>query len=41
MSTSDDVMELLSDELRASCNQAIDSARRSGRKTVMARDFRG
>ena len=40
MSTADEVIELLSDELRTSCDQAIDHARRSGRRTVMARDFR-
>jgi len=39
MSTSDAVMELLSDRLRALCNDAIRSAQRDGRRTVMERDF--
>jgi histone H3/H4 len=39
MSTSDAVMELLSDRLRALCNEAIRSAQRDGRRTVMERDF--
>ena len=39
MSTSDAVMEVLSDRLRALCRDAIESARRDGRRTVMERDF--
>jgi len=39
MNTSDGVMELLSDRLRALCNEAIRSAQRDGRRTVMERDF--
>ena len=39
MNTSDGVMELLSDKLRALCNDAIRSAQRDGRRTVMERDF--
>ncbi len=38
-STSADVMEKLSDHLRKVCDKAIENARNSGRKTVMARDF--
>jgi len=39
MNTSDGVMEVLSDKLRALCNDAIRSAQRDGRRTVMERDF--
>lgn len=39
MSTSADVIEKLSDHLRAVCDKAISNAQSSGRKTVMARDF--
>ena len=39
MNTSDGVMELLSDRLRALCNEAIRTAQRDGRRTVMERDF--
>jgi hypothetical protein len=39
MSTSDAVAELLSDRLRRLCDQAIRSAQRDGRRTVMERDF--
>lgn len=39
MNTSDGVTEVLSDRLRALCDQAIDAARAAGRKTVMDRDF--
>jgi hypothetical protein len=39
MNTSADVMDKLSDELRSLCDKAIENARNSGRKTVMARDF--
>jgi hypothetical protein len=40
MSTSGDVSDLLSDRLRLACDEAIQSARQDGRKTVMARDFK-
>ena len=40
MSTSADVLDALSDKLRRACDEAIQSARQDGRKTVMARDFR-
>lgn len=40
MNTSDAVMDLLSDRLRRLCDQAIDSAREEGRKTVLERDFK-
>ncbi len=39
MNTSQEVYELLSDQLRRALDQMMDSARRDGRKTVMARDF--
>lgn len=39
MSTSAEVMDLLSDRLRRACDEAIQSARQDGRKTVMSRDF--
>ncbi len=39
MNTSDGVIELLSDRLRALCNEAIRTAQRDGRRTVMERDF--
>jgi hypothetical protein len=39
MNTSADVMPVLSDIIRVECDKAIESAKRSGRKTVMARDF--
>ncbi|MBM4335685.1 MAG: hypothetical protein FJ108_07205 [Deltaproteobacteria bacterium] len=39
MSTSDAVIELLSDKLRDLCDDAIQSAMRDGRRTVMERDF--
>jgi hypothetical protein len=39
MNTSAEVMETLSDKLRALCDAAIASARADGRKTVMSRDF--
>ncbi len=38
MNTAADVMEALSDRMRALCDAAIDRARRDGRKTVLARD---
>jgi hypothetical protein len=40
MNTSDDVVEELSNRLRALCDGAVEQARAAGRKTVMARDFR-
>ena len=39
MNTSDNVIEKLSDRVRALCDQAIEQARAAGRKTVMDRDF--
>lgn len=39
MNTSDGVMEVLSDHLRAICHRAAENARNDGRKTVMDRDF--
>jgi len=39
MNTSGDVVDLLSDRIRAHCDGAIRRARADGRKTVMARDF--
>jgi hypothetical protein len=39
MNTSDAVAELLSARLRALCDEAIRSAQRDGRRTVMERDF--
>jgi hypothetical protein len=39
MNTSDAVMDVLSDRLRELCDDAIDSARRHERKTVLDRDF--
>ena len=39
MNTSDAVMGLLSDRLRRLCDEAIRSAQREGRRTVMDRDF--
>ena len=41
MNTSDAVVDVLSERLRRLCDQAIDSARRDGRKTVLDRDFSG
>jgi hypothetical protein len=40
MNTSDAVMEVLSDRLRALCDEAIRNAARDGRKTVLDRDVR-
>jgi histone H3/H4 len=40
LSTSDGVMEVLSDHLRKISDQAIQNAQAAGRKTVMERDFR-
>ncbi len=39
MKTSGAVLEVLSDRLRAMCDQAMESARSDGRKTVLDRDF--
>ena len=39
MKTSSGVLDALSDRLRAMCDQAIESARSDGRKTVLDRDF--
>ena len=39
MNTSAAVMSVLSEKVRMLCEQAIESAKREGRKTVMDRDF--
>jgi len=39
MKTSAGVLQVLSDRLRSMCDQAIESARSEGRKTVLDRDF--
>lgn len=39
LNTSADVMPVLSDIIRRECDEAIEKAKLSGRKTVMARDF--
>ncbi|HMN70138.1 MAG TPA: hypothetical protein PKC28_16485 [Bdellovibrionales bacterium] len=39
MNTSQSVMDILSDKVRALCDRAIEKARADGRKTVMDRDF--
>ena len=39
MNTSADVMTVLSDYVRFRCDEAIENARREGRKTVLDRDF--
>ena len=39
LNTSADVMPVLSDIIRNECDKAIDKAKITGRKTVMARDF--
>ena len=39
MKTSAGVLNVLSDRLRAMCDQAVESARSDGRKTVLDRDF--
>ncbi|HEX9795203.1 MAG TPA: hypothetical protein VGC54_14560 [Planctomycetota bacterium] len=41
MNTSGSVAPAVSDILRRMCDQAIESARSDGRKTVMDRDFGG
>ena len=40
MNTSDSVIDVLSDRVRALCDAAIAEARLAGRKTIMDRDFR-
>jgi hypothetical protein len=40
MNTSDSVMELLSDRLRALCDEGIRHAANDGRRTLMDRDFK-
>jgi hypothetical protein len=40
MNTSGEVADVLSDMIREACDQAINSARADGRKTVMGRDFK-
>ena len=39
MNTSQTVMDILSDQIRRLCDDAIDKARVAGRKTVLDRDF--
>ena len=39
MNTSAAVTDVLSDKIREMCDQAIENAKRDGRKTVMDRDF--
>ncbi len=39
MNTSGTVVDALSEKVRAFCDQAIENAKRDGRKTVMDRDF--
>jgi hypothetical protein len=39
MNTSDGVLDVLSDRVRALCDAAIDNAAQAGRKTVLDRDF--
>jgi histone H3/H4 len=41
MNTSADVADILSQLIRYACNDAMDEARADGRKTVMAKDFKG
>ncbi len=40
MNTSASVMDVLSEIVRMRCDEAIDQARREGRKTVLDRDFK-
>lgn len=40
MNTSADVMDILSDIVRMRTDEAIENARREGRKTVLDRDYR-
>jgi histone H3/H4 len=39
MKTSGAVLQVLSDRIRGLCDEAIESANRDGRKTVLDRDF--
>jgi len=39
MNTSDAVLDVLSDKLRALCDEAVRRARLAGRQTVLDRDF--
>jgi histone H3/H4 len=39
MNTSAAVMPVLSEKIRQMCDQAVENAKRDGRKTVMDRDF--
>jgi histone H3/H4 len=39
MNTSGGVAQVLSDRVRRLCDEAIENAKREGRKTVMDRDF--
>lgn len=39
MNTSAAVIDVLSDKVRDLCDQAVEAAKRDGRKTVMDRDF--
>lgn len=39
MNTSANVMDALSDKIREMCDQAMENARKDGRKTVKDRDF--
>jgi len=39
MNTSSAVIDALSGKIRSLCDQAIENAKRDGRKTVMDRDF--
>ncbi len=39
MNTAGSVTDALSDQVRRLCNQAIENARKDGRKTVMDRDL--
>ena len=39
MNTSAAVADVLSEKIRAMCDQAIENAKKDGRKTIMDRDF--
>jgi len=39
MKTSASVLEVLSSRIRSMCDQAVETARNDGRKTVLDRDF--
>jgi len=41
MNTAGNVPAVISEKIRAMCDQAIEAARRDGRKTVKDRDFDG